>query len=71
MNTECSETYEYDLSIDGLDIKDKGYVYKNDLKYIKYNNVNVNKIKNMPNYNFSTVESRIKECEVEKYEFWI
>lgn len=71
MNTECSETYEYDISIDDLDIKDKrsGHVYKNDLKYIEYNDININKVKNMPNYTFSTVAARIKECEEEKYEF--
>ncbi len=64
MDTECSQAYEYDLGHD-----EKSYIYQNDLKYVKYNNINVNNVKDLPtNYDYSTVEIRIDDCIKNNYE---
>ena len=58
MDTECSQTYEYDLGEEK-----SAYIYQNDLKYIKHNNIDITKIKNLPkDYDFSTIETRINDC---------
>lgn len=75
----CSETFEYDLRDEKYDlvdnedyisdIKERGYVYKNDLKYVEHNEVDINKVgvsKN--NYDFSTLDSRFKEMKDNNYE---
>lgn len=64
MDIECSQTYEYEC-----ENKEKTYIYENDLKYIKYNGIDINKVKDFPpNYNFSTIESRIDDCIKNNYE---
>lgn len=79
MDGLCSETFEYDLRDDKYDlndnedyindIKERGYIYKNDLKYVEHNKVDIKKVSNLPNdYNFSVVESRFKESMDNNYE---
>lgn len=59
---ECSETYEYEFE-DNDNRSVKTVLYPNDLKYIEYNKIDLNKVKDLPNdYDFSTLQSRIDAC---------
>ena len=64
MDTECSQSYEYDLGE-----KKIAYIYQNDLKYIKHNDIDITKVKDLPkDYDFSTIENRINDCIKNNYE---
>jgi Leucine-rich repeat (LRR) protein len=78
MDIECSETYEYNVEMDdkivlseNIPKTEKLYVYQNDLKYIKYNEIDISKVKDFPkNYDFSTIDARINECIKNNYEYF-
>jgi hypothetical protein len=63
MDIECSQTYDYEIENDFPSRGRKPYVYDNDLKYLNYNNININNVKDLPtNFKQSTIISRVNDC---------
>lgn len=64
-DTESSKMYEYRVSKEHTNKfeDDTISIYSNDLKYRKYNDINLKNVKNLDtNIDYDTVDYRIKEC---------
>jgi hypothetical protein len=67
---DCSETYEYSVTNEYTEQEETLHIYPNDLKYMKYNNIDINKVKSFPkDYNFSTIDARVNDCVQNGYDY--